>query len=96
MCSCLYSLKSCTASPITIPIIFDEGTRTLTGADCTYERSVIFNSGDSERSFRVTIVDDDLVEGDESVTFGFDLGLLSGTVVPSTTVKHHAHLDGGG
>ena len=48
---------------------------------------MIFNSGDSERSFAVTIVDDDLVEGDESVTFGFDLGLLSGTVVPSTTAS---------
>ena len=76
-----------TASPITILIIFDEGTRTLTGADCTYEKEVIFNPGDSERSFAVTIVDDDLVEGDESVTFGFDLGLLSGTVVPSTTAS---------
>ena len=74
-----------TVSPITIPItVVVVGT--LTGADCTYEKEVIFNPGDSEGSFAVTIVDDDLVEGDESVTFGFDLGLLSGaTVVPSTT-----------
>ena len=72
-------------SPIEIPITIVGGT--LSKDDCTYEKSVQFTTGVSERSFAVTIVDDDLVEGDEYVEFTFDDLPLG--VIPSETESTH-------
>ena len=53
-----------------IPITVDSG-GTLLDADFSYDETVIFLANETSATFDVTIVDDDLVEGDESVTFTF-------------------------
>ena len=62
---------------LAIPILFDDRSRTLSDADCTYDKFVYFSPAQARSSFNITVVDDDLAEGDEYAEFAFDTSGLS-------------------
>ena len=74
------------SEPLSIPITVVD--RTLSDADCTYDKFVYFSPALSSSSFAVTIVNDIEVEGDEYVDFTFDTSALPADVVVGSPGTH--------